>query len=82
MAIHGPENVKKVSVSQETGPFIISVKPVTKLSWGKSLPESSLVVSYPFFILNEDLLVCLQGKPERLSICWLSFLWWGKQGGK
>lgn len=31
-----------------------------KMSLGKSLPESSLVVTYPFFILNEDLLVCLQ----------------------
>lgn len=67
MAIHRPESVKKVSVSQETAPFIISVNPVTKLSWGKSLPESSLVVTHLFFILNEDLLVCLQGKPESVA---------------
>lgn len=55
MAIHGPESVKKVSA-----PFIVSVKPVTKCLGGKSLSESSLMVTYAFFTLNEDLLVCLQ----------------------
>lgn len=40
--------------------FIISVKPVTKYLGGKSLPESSLVVTFAFFTLNEDLLICLQ----------------------
>lgn len=38
-----------------------------KIILGKSLPESSLVVTFPFFILNEDLLVCLQGKPESVG---------------
>lgn len=31
--------------------------------WGKSLTKSTVVLTYLFFVLNEDLLVCLQGRP-------------------
>ena len=34
-----------------------------KISWGKSLTKSTVVLTYVFFVLNEDLLVRLQGRP-------------------